>query len=119
MTALLGSFPSPHNSSVFCYSVSAAADPSVMPRLTAVFSQLGLVPDKWYSTTDGRNRDGLTVDIQMSRLDAAQAEHLANAMRRIILVESVLLYEKRPDDGLRDESVQDGGPQHDWLRIAG
>lgn len=76
MTALLGSFPAAHHSNVFCFSVTAAAEPSVMPRLTDVFAQLGLVPDKWYATRGGRNGEDLVVDIQMGRLDAVQATTL-------------------------------------------
>ncbi|MEQ8665428.1 MAG: hypothetical protein RIC16_06865 [Rhodospirillales bacterium] len=102
MTALMGAFPDCNQSSVFCFSVTAAPEPSVMPRLMAVFSQLGLVPDKWYSTLEGRRADGLSVDIQLRGLDAAQAVHLANTMRRIIEVESVLTYEKPSELNLYD-----------------
>lgn len=108
MTALIGAFPASKHSSVFCFSVTASAEPSVMPRLMAVFSQLGLVPDKWYSIREDHNRDGLSIDLQMSGLDAAQADHLAAAMRRIVLVDSVLLYEK-PRESSRAGSMSHAG----------
>ena len=94
MTALIGSFPARQQSSVFCFSVAASADPSVIPRLAAVFSQLGLVPDRWYSSRDGEHAEMLSIDVQLSGVDGAQADHLAATMRRIILVESVLMYER-------------------------
>lgn len=102
MTALLGSFPADQHSNVFCFSVTAAAESSVLPRLMAVFAQLGLVPDKCYATRSGHKGEDLVVDIQMARLDQAQADHLANTMRKIIMVTNVLLYEMPREDRLRD-----------------
>jgi len=101
MTALLGSFPAAQHSNVFCFSVTAAADPSVMPDLVAVFAQLGLVPDKLYAVRGGESGDELVVDLQMGRLDADQARHLAATLRKNIMVSSVLLYEMPREDQLR------------------
>ncbi len=95
MTALLGAFPVNHPS-VSCFSVSAAVDPSVMPRVLGVFARLGLVPDKWYSMVDGRDHDELRIDIQMGGLNGSQAEHLAQSIRRIVSVETVLTSDMRP-----------------------
>ena len=94
MTALLGAFPVNNHSSVSCFFVSAAVDPSVMPRILGVFARLGLVPDKWYSILDGRDHDELRIDIQMGRLKDNQAEHLAQSIRRNVSVETVLTSEK-------------------------
>lgn len=96
MTALLGNFPASNHSSVFCFFVSAAVESSVMPRVMAVFAQLGLVPDKWHSTVDDRAGGKLHIDIQMAGLNGNQAEHLAQSIRRIVMVESVLTSEKQP-----------------------
>lgn len=96
MTTLLGAFPVSNYHSVSCFSVSAAVDPSVLPRILAVFAQLGLVPDKWYSTVDSRDDGKLLIDIQMGRLNGSQAEHLAQSIRRIVLVDTVLTSEKQP-----------------------
>ncbi len=96
MTTLLGAFPDNNHPGVSCFSVSAAFDPSVMPRVLAVFAQLGLVPDKWYSTVDRLDDGKLHIDIQMGRLNGNQAEHLAQSIRRIVLVETVLTSEKLP-----------------------
>ena len=95
MTALLGAFPVNSHHCVSCFSVSAAADPSVMPRVLGVFAQLGLVPDKWYSVLDGRDHDELRIDIQKGGLTGSQAAHLARSIRRIVSVETVLTSEKR------------------------
>ena len=96
MTTLLGAFPANNHSGVSCFSVSAAVDPSVMPRVLAVFAQLGLIPDKWYSMVGGPGAGKLHIDIQMGRLNGSQVEHLAQSIRRIVLVESVLTSEKQP-----------------------
>jgi len=96
MTTLLGAFPDSNHPSVSCFSVSAAVDSSVMPRVLAVFAQLGLVPDKWYSMVDGLDGGKLHIDIQMGNLNGGQVEHLAQSIRRIVLVETVLTSEKRP-----------------------
>ena len=96
MTALLGASPVSDYPSVSCFFVSAAVDPSVMPRVLAVFAQLGFVPDKWYSTIDSRDGGKLHIDIQMGRLTGSQAEHLAQSIRRIVTVDTVLTSEKRP-----------------------
>ena len=96
MTAFLGASPVSNYQIVSCFSVSAAVDPSVIPRVMAVFAQLGFVPDKWYSTIDGLDGDKLIIDIQMGGLNGSQAEHLAQSIRQIVQVDTVLTSEKRP-----------------------
>jgi len=80
---------------VSCFSVVAATDPTVMPRVLEVFSKLGMVPTKWHSAVAGRHRDELHIDIQMAGLGPNQAERLAQSLRRIVFVDTVLTSEKR------------------------
>ncbi len=98
MTVMLGRRTRSRHSSVFCYSVTAASDPGTLPRLVSVFSQLGMTPDKLYAVNDAPRRGELVTDIQVSGLDADQAHHLANSMRRLIMVDAVLMYEKPADE---------------------
>ncbi len=80
---------------VSCFSVLAAANPSIMPRVLEVFAKLGMVPSKWYSVVTGRCRDELHIDIQMAGLAPVEAERLAQSLRRIVFVDTVLTSEKR------------------------
>ena len=82
-------------SAVSCFSVLAAANPSILPRVLGVFSKLGMVPTKWYSVVTGRCRDKLHIDIQMTGLAPAKAEHIAQSLRRIVFVDTVLTSEKQ------------------------
>ncbi len=81
-------------SAVSCFSVLAAANPSILPRVLGVFAKLGMVPSKWYSVVTGRCRDELHIDIQMTGLAPAEAEHIAQSLRRIVFVDTVLTSEK-------------------------
>ena len=80
---------------VSCFSVLAPANPSVLPRVLGVFAKIGMVPTRWYSVVTGRRRDELHIDIQMVGLAPAEAEHLAQSLRRIVFVDTVLTSEKR------------------------
>ena len=82
-------------SAVSCFSVLAAANPSILPRVLGVFAKLGMVPTKWYSVVTGRCRDELHIDIQMTGLAPAKAEHIAQSLRRIVFVDTVLTSEKQ------------------------
>ncbi|HUH83928.1 MAG TPA: hypothetical protein VLX85_04930 [Stellaceae bacterium] len=75
-----------------CFSVHAAAEPGVMPRVLELFAKRGLVPTSWISRVSGQE---LTIDLQMRGLDAADAGYIARSLRQIVAVETVLLSEKR------------------------
>lgn len=94
MTVSAGGFPARNQQSVFCFSVFAAADPSVMPRVLEVFSKMGIVPDRWHSIIAGSRDEELHIDLQTCGVDRAMAERLAQSLRRIVLVDTVLTSEK-------------------------
>jgi hypothetical protein len=75
-----------------CFSVHAAAEPGVMPRVLELFAKRGLVPTSWISRVSGPD---LTIDVQVLDLAAADAAYFARALRQIVAVETVLLSEKR------------------------
>lgn len=94
MTALSGSLPE-HRHPTACFSVVAAAEPGVMPRVLEVFVKRGLVPDKWLSHVAGRRGEELHIDIQLAGADAALTDRLAQTLRQVVSVRSVLTSEKR------------------------
>jgi acetolactate synthase small subunit len=75
-----------------CFSVHAAAEPGVMPRVVELFAKRGLVPSSWISRTTGHE---LTIDVQMRGLDAEAAQYIARCLRQIVTVDVVLVSEKR------------------------
>jgi acetolactate synthase small subunit len=76
----------------YCFSVLAAPDASVMPRVLGLFAKRGLVPTRFHADVVGPE---LAVDIQVRGLSAEVAEHVANALRAIVPVERVLTAVKR------------------------
>ncbi|MCR9072328.1 MAG: hypothetical protein NXI18_11460 [Alphaproteobacteria bacterium] len=79
---------------VACFSVTALADPSVMPRVLELFAKRGLIPSRWHSDLSGRRRDELLIDLQVEGLDRDKADLIGHAMRQIVPVLSVLISQK-------------------------
>ena len=77
-----------------CFSVQAIADPSVIPRVLALFAKRGLIPARLYSDLGGRHRDELTIDLQVQGLTRSQRDHSAAILRGMVHVTSVLVSEK-------------------------
>jgi hypothetical protein len=88
---------------VSCYSILAAAEPGVMPRVLELFAKRGLVPNRWISdlvaARDSRASGPgleLAIDLQIEGLTAELADYVARCLRQIHGVERVLTSEKRP-----------------------
>lgn len=79
---------------VACFSITAEADPSVMPRVLELFAKRGLIPSRWHSDLGGRRRDELLIDLQVEGLDRDKADLIGHAMRQIVPVLSVLISQK-------------------------
>ena len=75
-----------------CFSVQAAAEPGVMPRVLELFAKRGLVPQKWQSTVSGT---ALMIDVQAGGLGRDTADYIARCMRQIAGVDAVLTSERR------------------------
>lgn len=75
----------------FCFSVFAAPEASVMPRVLELFAKRGLLPTRFHGAVAG---DDLSIDIQVGDLAADTAEHIAACLRNIVHVERVLMSEK-------------------------
>ncbi len=80
---------------VSCFSVVAKAEPGVMPRVIQVFAKRGLVPSQWYSTIHGSLSRDLHIDVQVPDLDPRLRELIAETLRQMISVETVLTSEKK------------------------
>ena len=72
----------------FCLTVRTVADPGSLPRLIEVFAKRGMVPSKLFSVATGV--DELTVDPQVSGLDAELGAIIANQLRSQVGIETVL-----------------------------
>ncbi len=82
----------PEGQPTACFSVHAAAEPAVMPRVIELFARRGLVPSSWVSRVSGPE---ITIDLQMPGIDAEAAHYLARCLRQIVSVDTVLVSEKR------------------------
>lgn len=78
-----------------CFAVHAHPDPSVMPRVLELFAKRNLMPDSWHSRLDrGASRAALHIDIQLCGLDTHTVTHIANCLRQIVHVQTVLTSQK-------------------------
>jgi acetolactate synthase small subunit len=84
-------FAKPEQQPTACFSVHAAAEAGVMPRVLELFAKRGLVPTSWHSNAIGRE---LTIDIQVNGLDRDLAHYVAACLRQIAYVDIVLTSEK-------------------------
>ena len=80
------------DSSTACFSILAESDPGVMPRVLELFARRGLVPTVWHSTATPAGE--LTIDIQMADLEGDILRHIAQCLRQICGVSTVLTAEK-------------------------
>lgn len=89
-----GRFPLTQAAFTACFSLQAEAEPSVLPRILALFAKRGLVPSRVHSQRVGEAGKELHVDVQLDGLNRADMHYYAELMRNIVPVESVLTYEK-------------------------
>lgn len=99
--ATAGFHPDPHSSAapaagtaVYCFSILAAAEPGVMPRVLELFAKRGLTPTRWHSDVVGPRGDELSIDIQVHGLDLAAGDYIARCLRQVYQVETVLTSQK-------------------------
>jgi hypothetical protein len=82
----------PETQPTACFSIHAAAEAGVIPRVAELFAKRGLVPTSWIGRVNGRE---LTIDLQMPGLDTGAAQYIARCLRQIVAVEVVLVSEKQ------------------------
>jgi acetolactate synthase small subunit len=75
-----------------CFSVTAEAEPGVMPRVLELFAKRGLVPSLWHSKVAPTGE--LTIDLQMEGMEPGLARQVAQSLRQVWGVSTVLTAEK-------------------------
>jgi acetolactate synthase small subunit len=75
---------------IYCFSVFAAAEASVMPRVLELFAKRGLVPRRLDAAVGGADDEELVVDLQVDGLAPETAEHIAASLRQMVHVDRVL-----------------------------
>ena len=75
------------------YSLKARSEPGVMPRVLELFAKRGLVPRKWHSVTAGPGDGTLKIDLEIGGIEPDSIDYVANCMRGIAGVETVLTAE--------------------------
>ena len=83
-------------SATVCFSIQAAAEPGVMPRVLELFAKRNLVPERWVSGVHGPAGRGaeLMIDLQVAGLSGQDRDYLARCLAQIADVRSVLTSEK-------------------------
>ena len=91
----LESAPESGRAGVFCFSIQAEAEPSVMSRVLELFAKRNLVPSRWVSDVIGPGGRELSIDLQVRGLSGDTAHFVARCLRQLHYVDSVLISEKR------------------------
>jgi len=74
----------------YCFSVQAAADPGLLPRMLELFAKRNLLPSRCHAVVTGPEQEELLVDLQVAGLGPNEAEHVARSLRQLVFVTSVL-----------------------------
>ena len=92
MSPVAATAHNPKPDPVACFSVVAAAEPGVMPRVLEQFAKRNLVPTAWSSRVTGAE---LSIDLQMRAMDSGAATYIAACLRQIPAVTLVVISERR------------------------
>ncbi|MDX1711871.1 MAG: hypothetical protein R3316_12125 [Rhodovibrionaceae bacterium] len=65
-----------------------------MPRVLELFAKRNLVPERWHSDVGGPDGCELSIDLQVTGLDAETADYVARCIRQLAYVQTVLTSEK-------------------------
>lgn len=96
MNSSLGDDLPPNNSKLFtaCFSVVAENNPNALSRVLGPFTKRGLSPFHVYAKRTGAAGEDLHVDIHLADADDETARRLANDIRGLWLVRTVLTSDK-------------------------
>lgn len=101
MTSPMGAQPHSQNTTfTACFSVVSATDPNALSRILEPFTKRGLTPSHVYAMRTGATGETLQVDLHLSNADDDTARRIANDIRGMWLVETVLTSEKRYADAI-------------------
>ena len=77
-----------------CFSVVAGSDANTLSRILEPFTKRGLTPSHVYAMRTGSEMDTMHVDLQLPGADGETLRRLANDLRGLYLVQTVLTSEK-------------------------
>ncbi len=97
MNARYSDTSSPHHLKTFtaCFSVVAESDPNALSRILEPFTKRGLLPSHVYAMRTGPDGEMLQVDIHLADTDEDTSWRLANDLRGLWLVQTVLTSDKQ------------------------
>lgn len=95
MTPSLGATTPKNSTFTACFSVVANSDPNALSRILEPFTKRGLTPSHVYATRTGPAGEILHVDLQLADADDDTARRIANDLRGMWLVDTVLTSENR------------------------
>ena len=79
----------PDRNHTFVFTVQAAADPQVLPRVLEMFALRSVVPRRVHGRTVGQPRGSFRIDVETDALTAHDADRMAERLRTLVPVESV------------------------------
>jgi acetolactate synthase small subunit len=74
----------------YCFSIQAASDSGLLPRVLGLFAKRDLVPSRCHAVVTQPEREELLIDLQVTGLTQEEAEHIARSLRQLVFVASVL-----------------------------
>lgn len=81
---------------VDCFSISAEADPSVLPRILDVVAMFDQIPERCHSSRlDHEAGRPLMIDLQIAGLSDDEVHLIEKKLERMVFVTQVLCSEKR------------------------
>jgi len=91
----MSTFNSDNSVSTACFSVTASAEPGVLPRIVALFAKRGLTPIHLQADWSVRAGGVLNVEVRMAGMDSELADYIGQCLRVIVAVEDVQVSEQR------------------------
>src|SRR5262245_10563270 len=64
----------------YCFSIQAAADPGLLPRVLELFAKRNLVPSRCHAVLSEPEGEELLIDLQVEALAPEEAEHIARSL---------------------------------------
>lgn len=79
----------PDRNHTFVFTVQAAADPQVLPRVLEMFALRSVVPRRVQGRTVGQPRGSFRIHVETDALSAQAANRMAERLRTLVPVENV------------------------------
>ena len=79
----------PDRNHTVVFTVHAAADPQLLPRVLEMFALRNVVPRRVVGRTVGQSADTFRIDVETGALTARTADQMAERLRSMVPVEAV------------------------------